>query len=465
MRNAARQYRVRDLRMIMSGSVLVAALFFGGLVWSVTTAFMSAGTHPVLSAVVMLAATALGAALGVLAIGWVIRTRVPRVTDAPASDEKEEPDETAALLGHIIDSMEGGIMTISSSGTVTSFNAVAQRTLRRDAKEVVGEHFGVVFPNIAENRPVREMITSALTAHRTFSSVEVDAVGADEGCVALGVTISPLRGEAGRHRGIVLNFKDLEELNRLREQVERTRQLAYLGRLSAGMAHEIRNPLGSVRGLVELMREDFPEDHPKRAYTDTILRTVDRLNTLVESLLAFSQPALSDPEPTDVCDLTRECVRLCGVEHDGRNVSLKEFYANAELPVLADRDALMRAILNILRNAWQATPEGGVIAVSVHARPPRHNDELPDAVIAITNSGSYVNADDHARLFTPFYTTKSDGTGLGLPIANQIITAHSGQIELESEMDTGTTFNITLPICPADETRPAPQEVRCAPNE
>ena len=448
-----KHFKVRDLRLIMSLLVLVGALVFGSLAWSVLSAFVSVGTRPILSALVVLAATALGAAVGVLAIGRIIRWRVPEVADAPTLPAKaDEVDEEARLLGNIINSMEGGVMTISSAGTVTSFNSVAQKTLGHQAHDVVGKHFGAVFANIPENRALREMITSALTAHRTASSVEVAAVTAGGSAVTLGVTVSLLRGEAGRHRGIVLSFKNLAELNQLRGQVERTRQLAYLGRLSAGMAHEIRNPLGSVRGLVELMSEDFDEDDRKLEYTATILRTVDRLNTLVESLLAFSQPAVTDMERIDVRELTRECVQLCSMQQDGRRVRLKEFYAAEPLCVLADRDSLVRAVLNIVRNAYQATPDDGVVAVTVHGRAPRHNEDPGHAEIAVTNSGSYVNPDDHSRLFAPFYTTKSDGTGLGLPIANQIITAHSGQIEVESEMDTGTTFNVTLPICaPVEE--------------
>ena len=447
--DATKHFKVRDLRVIMSLLVLVGALVFGSLAWSVLGAFVVSGSRPILSALVVLAATAVGAAGSVLAIGRIIRWRVPQVADAapPADEERNEADEEAELLGNIINSMEGGVMTISSAGTITSFNAVAQRTLGHRAHDVVGKHFGAVFANVPENRSLREMIMSALTAHRTASSVEVDAVAANGSTVALGVTVSLLRGEAGRHRGVVLSFKSLADLNRLREQVERTRHLAYLGRLAAGMAHEIRNPLGSVRGLVELMGEDFDENDRRREYTATILRTVDRLNTLVESLLDFSQPAVTNMERVDLRELTRECVQLCSMQQDERRVKLKEFYPAGSLWVLADHDAMVRAVMNLVRNAYQATPDGGVIAVSVHGIAPRHNEDPGRAVIAVTNSGSYVHADDRGRLFTPFYTTKSDGTGLGLPIANQIVTAHSGQIEVESEMDTGTTFNVVLPIC------------------
>ena len=448
----AKIFRVRDLRALMSLLVLVAALLFGGLAWFVLTLFVPADSHPVASALVALAATATGAAIGVVAVGWIMRARCPGVVEggAPPARLKPEPGDQENLLGNIIDSMEGGLMTISSAGTITSFNPVAQKTLGYGAREVVGRHFGAAFANVPENYALRDMITSALTAHQTFSSVEVSAAASDGNTVDLGVTISPLRAEAGRHRGIVLTFKNLAELNRLREQVQRTDQLASLGRLSAGMAHEIRNPLGSLHGLVELIQEDFAEDDPRRQYTSTILRTVGQLNTLVESLLEFSQPPVTHMEPLDVRELAREGVQLCVFEQQSRGVTLQEDYGQEPLIVLADHETFIRAVINIVRNAFQATPEGGAVTVSVRRQPPQQDDEPDQAVIAVSNTGSYVSPGNRSKLFTPFFTTKSDGTGLGLPIANRTVTAHGGQIEVESAPDSGTTFNLMLPAQPAE---------------
>jgi len=381
---------------------------------------------------------------------------------APPAEAETEPGDDQKLLGHIIDSVEASVMTISSAGTVTSFSAVAEKALGYEAKAVVGQHFGAVFPNIPENRVLRDMIISALTAHRTRSSVEVNAATSDGSTVALGVTISLLRGEGGRHRGIVLTFKDLAELKQLREQIKRTDQLASLGRLAAGMAHEIRNPLGSLQGLVELIQEDFREDDPKRRYTSTILRTMDQLNTLVEDLLDFSHPPMTHVEPHDVRDLVRESVQFCTFEHRGRPVALHEDYTPEPICVRADRETLARAIVNIVRNAFQATPDNGTVAVSVRRQTAPKPGTPEQVLVAVANSGPHVSPEDRDKLFTPFFTTKPKGTGLGLPIAHQIITAHSGQIEVESEPDSGTTFSIILPIEPAGAEVPVEENVRDA---
>ncbi len=380
------------------------------------------------------------------ALGWIFRGGPRRASEPapPAAPAEAGSDEAQRLLVNIIDSVEASVMTVSSAGTITSFSAVAERTLGYGAADVVGQHFGAVFPNIPENAELRDMILTALTARRTYSSVEVNAATADGTPVALGVTLSLLRDETGQLRGIVLTFKNLGELNRLREQVRRTDQLASLGRLSAGMAHEIRNPLGSLSGLVELLQEDFAEGDPRRQYTKTILRTISQLNSLVENLLEFSHPPVTRSETCDIRDLTSEAVRLCAFEQRGRPVFLNETYSPEPVNALVDRESLTRAIVNIVRNAYQATPDNGAVSASV-----RHGRVAPDgsreAFIAIHNDGSYVPPGDREKLFTPFFTTKSSGTGLGLPISHQIVAAHSGRIEIESGTKSGTTFRIVLP--------------------
>ena len=367
----------------------------------------------------------------------------PAVEPAPEPAAAPESATDTTLLSDIIDSMEGGVMTISSEGIITSFNAVAQKTLGYDLRAVGGKHYGEVLAGPG-NKTLLEMIESALLKNETYSSAEVNAATAGGATVPLGVTVSHLRGTSGSSRGIVLTFKNLAELKRIREQVQRTDQLASLGRLSAGMAHEIRNPLGSLHGLVELIQEDFDPTDPKRRYTSTMLKTISKLDTLVENLLDFAQPVATHFELNDLRDIVNECVEMCELEFRGRVIDLREDYDEQHVPVMADREALARAITNIVRNAFQATPDGGGIYITV-VREHETNGSTGDAVATVANTGSFIKPEDKARLFTPFFTTRSDGTGLGLSIANQTLAAHSGQIEVRSEPESGTVFQIRLP--------------------
>ena len=450
--DSPRVVRVRDLRAIMSLLVLLAAFVCGSFTWFVLKHYVPPANNPILSALTALVPTATGAAFAVLVVGWVIRKCFPVavVGGSGLLDVKPGAAEHEELLGRIIDSVEGGVMTVGTDGVISSFNTVGQKTLAYEAADVVGRHFGSVFIDVPQNRTLRDMIRAALVTGQTFSSVEVSAVAADGRCVALGVTVSVLRGDGDRFRGIVLMFKDLAELTRIRDQVQRTDQLASLGRLSAGVAHEVRNPLGSLQGLVELIEEDFAQDDPRRQYTATILRTIDQLNALVESLLEFSQPPASDLEPQDVRDIVRDGVRFSSFERREVSVSVEEDYGAEPVLVLADRESLTRAFINIVRNAFQATTDGGTVAVSVRARAPKVVDGPGQASISVRNTGSYVPPEDRENLFTPFFTTKPDGTGLGLAIAHQVVSAHFGEIEVDSRRGDGTTFTIILPVVEAE---------------
>jgi len=436
----------------MSLLVLLMAFVFGSFTWFVLKHYVPPASNPILSALTALVPTAAGAAFAVFVVGWVIRRCFPVavVGGSRLLDVRPDGGRHEELLGRIIDSMEGGVMTVGTDGVVTSFNTVAQKTLGYDAADVVGRHFGSVFIDVSQNRTLRDMMRAALVTGQTFSSVEVSAVAADGRCVPLGVTVSLLRGDGDRFRGIVLMFKDLAELTRIRDQVRRTDHLASLGRLSAGVAHEVRNPLGSLQGLVELIEEDFAQDDPRRQYTATILRTIGQLNALVESLLEFSQPPASDLEPQDVRDIVRDGVRFSSFERREASVSVEEDYGAEPVPVLADRESLTRAFINIVRNAFQATPDGGAVAVSVRTRTPAGPDSAAHAAISVRNTGSYVPPEDRENLFTPFFTTKPAGTGLGLAIAHQVVSAHFGEIEVDSRRDQGTTFTIILPVVEAD---------------
>ncbi len=396
----------------------------------------------------ILAMTAGISGLGIgFVIGWALPRRIHTADEAAADEvDEEENSEEEKLFGYIIDSMEGGVMTTSADGMVTSFNGVAEKTLGRQSKSVVGRHFGAVFPDAPENAQIRRMIHSALCDHRTFSSVEVSAALPSGGQVSLGVTISPLRGGDGPHQGLVILFKNLAELKRLRERVEQTDQLASLGRLSAGMAHEIRNPLGSLHGLVELIGEDLEPDDPRWRYIHTILNTIDQLNELVENLLEFAQPPIGDREPHDVRTIVRHCVEMCRLDTGDKEVEVEYDQPEQPIYVTADRERLGRAMINILRNAFQATPEGGTVRTVVRRAPSARADSSEHVVIEVRNTGSYVSPVDREKLFTPFFTTRPGGTGLGLPIAQQIISAHDGVVELDSDPDRGTTFHVFLPV-------------------
>jgi len=350
--------------------------------------------------------------------------------------------DTHKLISYTLDSLEGSVITISRERIITSFNCVAERILGYSGEEAVGENYRRIIRGESHDRHIVEMIEAALSEGATFSSEEAVICTRDRKHIPVGMTISRLRDECDKSLGVVLIFKDLVEIKRIREQILRTEQMAALGYLAAGLAHELRNPLGSLMGIAELLQDDLEADDPRRTYADIFMGQIERMNNLVEDLLSFARPPITTLERLSLNDLARESLLFASYDFQHQSVNIKAEYAPGLPDVMVDGERFGRAILNIVRNAYQATPEGGRITLATGMR--GGGDELREYV-SITNSGSYIEPGTRDKLFTPFFTLKKDGTGLGLSIAHQIVKGHSGYIEVDSHPHEGTTFVIDLP--------------------
>jgi len=240
-------------------------------------------------------------------------------------------------------------------------------------------------------------------------------------------------------------FKDLsDEFNQmvfkleLQEKMRQTERLAGLGALAAGVAHEIRNPLGSIRGLAQLLKEG-EIDSKKRKYSGEIIKQVDRLNETLGTLLQLSRPSNRIVTRENLNQLLHQGVELLRFEGSQKDIQLIENY-DSRIPALElDSEAMLQAFLNIFLNAIQAIPKSGQITVETALT------ESDQAIILISNTQSTIPPGDLKRVFDPFFTTKQDGTGLGLAITHQVITSHNGKIDVYAQGDE-TVFRIELPI-------------------
>jgi signal transduction histidine kinase len=249
--------------------------------------------------------------------------------------------------------------------------------------------------------------------------------------------------------GVTIAFKDLNQIRSLRARLQQADQLVALGTVTAGVAHEIRNPLASLRGLTELLGRGVQPDDPKRKYVDTMLDAIDRLNRLIEDLLLFSSPKADDRSQIDLAQVVSETVSLARHGVGDRRVSLQlSLDPASRLVVRGNRERVGQVLTNIILNAVQATPDEGQVTVAAHSRDGQ-------ALVSVHNTGSFIPAEVRRQLFVPFFTTKPMGTGLGLAIARQIVTGLEGRIEVESDEAAGTTFTIELPMARASAVREA----------
>lgn len=234
------------------------------------------------------------------------------------------------------------------------------------------------------------------------------------------------------------NFDRMISSLKGRQAIRQTERLAALGALAAGVAHEIRNPLGSVRGLAQLLSEDVEEPERKK-YAAAIVTQTDRLNHALETLLHLARPSEPRMSREDINGILRRSVELIDFEREHKGIALKEEYRSGLPSPMVEGEAMLQAFFNILLNAVQAAPRGAVISVGTESAAPAR------IRIRIRNTGPAIPTEDLDRIFDPFFTTKEGGTGLGLAITHQVVTAHEGNLEVTSDGD-GTAFTIDLPV-------------------
>ena len=364
--------------------------------------------------------------------------------------------------------MTGAVVTLSMDGVVIGFSPAAEMILGYREDEVVGRRFSEVFAPPGGGRAQLAAMETAISQRQPLAMDEAYIATKDGRRVRIGVSVSYLRraerladGAPGPGHdevvGVTIGFKDLTEIRRLRDQLRKADQLMALGTLTTGVAHELRNPLASMRGLAELLGRDFSEHDPRWRYVTTMIESIDRLNVMVENLLLLSSDAPPGHEAVDVASVVREVVAFLRLGLGDRRVAIiVDVDPAAEMSeTRASRQRIVQALSNIVLNAVQATPDGGEIRIGVSETP-------GSVVVRVHNTGSYIAPDVMKQLFVPFYTTKPTGTGLGLAIARQIVTASGGRIHVESDPEVGTAFTLELPPAgrvPAGGDRPEPESL------
>ena len=232
-----------------------------------------------------------------------------------------------------------------------------------------------------------------------------------------------------------------ESLQETFEQLRRADRLASMGRLSAGIAHEIRNPLGTIKGSIEILSGEFPDDHPKREFLGIVHQEIARLNAIVEDFLRFGRPPQPSIRPTPVGELLDSTVTLLQKPARDAQVRIRIVDDPQVPPVPMDPDQMRQVMLNIMLNGLEAMPDGGVLEIRVFRAPENRN-----ATMEISDNGTGPEGVDLDRIFDPFYTTKDEGTGLGLSICFQLVKNHGGTISARANPDRGLTFRIELPL-------------------
>lgn len=339
----------------------------------------------------------------------------------------------------ILESFSGGLITTDVNGTVTAINSAAERMLDIQAEKTAGRPLGLVFES-AGMEELQALYKEVAWRKSGITGREV-SVHIRGMLQRLNVNANPMRDRNGNVFGLILNFREVAELQKFYEQMKRADRLATMGTFATGLAHEVRNPLGAIKGTAQLLAEDVREMPRTAELARVIVKEVNRLDELVSEVQAYSQPGASK-QPTDLVKLLADTVMLA---RNNPKTILREGVQILEdyepLPLLqVSADKMSQACLNIIMNAIHATPANGTVRVSTSYRA---GDALP-VRLEIVNTGDPIPGSQLERIFEPFFTTKDSGSGLGLSIAYQVVAFHGGEINALNQ-DDGVAFVIRLP--------------------
>jgi len=342
-------------------------------------------------------------------------------------------DEMRTYTQNVLESMANGLITVGQSMRVATFNPTALEILSKTKEEVDGRP-------ISDLLPLEEEVKEVLADPEAVLEKEVNVGGDGKRKTFLAFSVSALKEPASRvSRGAVIIARDLTVIRELEQKVALNEKFAALGRLSAGVAHEIRNPLNSIRGFIQYFRKKLTLDEEDYRYTDLMLTEVDRLDRVITKLLAYSKPREPRLVIRSVDEILDHCLRVVEREAAEAGIEIVRDAGEKDAPlVLMDTDQMTQVFLNILINALEATPRGGKVLVN------HETDRNGTLTCVVENTGEGIPRENLDKLFDPFFSTKKKGTGLGLAIVKSIIGGHGGEIEVESEPGKGTRFIVTL---------------------
>jgi two-component system sensor histidine kinase AtoS len=380
--------------------------------------------------------------------GWLRDLEERRTTDLRHVSSQLEAayatlEERALELVHVKDytqailrSITSGVITVGPDGSVATANPAAERMLGMPEEELVPKRLETLFDDPGDLGTVLQRVLSGRVPKLVVDTQLVTRGGTT---IHAQVSISRMRDVGGRALGAVVTIEDVSEVKALTDHLIRADRLAALGELTAGVAHEVRNPLGIIRASVQLVEDAHTDPERAREATRVIKQEIDRLDKVIKALLDFGRPSTPTLRPTNIEDVVADVVLFTRRFAGQARVDIETEYAASMPLVSGDADQLKQVFVNLVSNAVQAMEgSGGTIKVRVW-------DDDGFVFVSVTDTGKGIPPEDLGKIFDPFYSTRDDGTGLGLTIVHRIVDQHGGRIEVESVPGAGTTFTVALP--------------------
>ena len=353
----------------------------------------------------------------------------------------------------LLQNLTTGVIASGIDGRITVFNNEAGQITGLNSKEMLDSSLNALPLDLAQ--PLIETLRTRESQQDCEITLPVDSTD-----VIIRASTSIFHGQDRQVLGALMVLTDVTAIKRLELQIRRSDRLASLGTLSAGMAHEIKNPLVSLKTFAQLLPERYQDSDFRDTFSNLIGHEIDRIDSLVNQLLRFARPAKPILKPLHAHEILEKALTLVGHRLYQKDIKLQRLWQADIDTIHGDADQLEQVFLNFFLNAMDAMKTKGELSVTTEIRSDEHwvnpraysnggngNGQAPEALlISIRDTGEGIRPEDLAHVFDPFFTTKDYGTGLGLSVVHGIIQEHGGQIEVESELQKGTVFHILLPL-------------------
>ncbi len=346
----------------------------------------------------------------------------------------KELQTTSTYLQSILQNIDQGIVFINTEKVITLYNIAAENILKKNSEELFLKRYDYFFPDDFFGFS----LSNALKYHLSLSVRYITLKSSNTLPIEIEIETNFINQK--NQQGLFIFLKDISQLQQLQMIAKRNDRMKKLGEMTTTLAHEIRNPIGGIRGYASLLYRDLEGLTSLQTMVKNIIDSTKGLEKLVTNVLFFAKPIQIEPKTCDLSQIVLKAVQFMKVDPNFPEKTQFETHISHR-PLLApvDEQVLYRALLNLVVNAYQSMEGEGKITLSLLKRD--HN-----ALLTIADTGKGISTEDLHKIFTPFFTTKSRGHGLGLSEANKIIQAHNGRIEVHSQENKGTTFTITLPL-------------------
>jgi two-component system sensor histidine kinase HydH len=339
-----------------------------------------------------------------------------------------------AFTDILVSSLPIGLIATDSSGEIQVYNSSARELIGFDEETIIGKR-----PEVCLPAKLAKMFSGNEMDSQTERQSEISLHLVPEKYSTLQLASMVVLDDSGDFAGEVLLIRDLTIVKRLEKELQRNERLAALGKMAAGVAHELRNPLSSIKGLAVLLKAKFSIPSNEAETADILVKEVERLNRSIGELLDYAKPAQLKRDAASIQEIIGKTVSLVQVDAESYNIDIQLETDNDIPQILVDKDKMNQVFLNLFLNAIQAMEHGGELVV-------RAEKDRQTIIITIRDNGVGIEPENLSRVFDPYYTTKNDGTGLGLAMTSKIIEEHGGKIELSSVFGEFTEVRVILPL-------------------